>query len=480
MDANTPTDARAGMNARTRLLLEGPITRTLLKLAAPNILLIVGQAGAGLIETFFISRLGTDALAGASLVFPVVMLMQMMSGGAIGGGIASAIARALGGGRRDDADRLAVHALAIAAGFGIAFSLILLLGGPWLYRSMGGQDASLRAALTYSNAIFAGIVLLWLFNALAAVMRGTGNMTAPAMTVFFGTLALVPLSPLLIFGAGPVRGMGIVGGAIAMLLYYAAGCLVLGWLVLSGRSVVKPAMAHLRLRWPLLRDILKVGLVAALVTLSTNLTIMIATAYVGRFGTAAIAGYGTGSRLEYLLVPLVFGLSAPVVTMVGTNLGAGQRERALRVAWTGAALATGLTELVGVLAALFPMQWLSLFGSDPAMLSAGAQYLRTVGPAYGFFGLGLSLYFASQGAGRLLWPVMANAARLATAAIGSALVLQAGGGLGAMFLTQTVALMLFGLVIAAAVSGGAWFGRPGLPRTPSGLMLRLAGKNPMA
>ena len=130
-------------------------------------------------------------------------------------------------------------------------------------------------------------------------------------------------------------------------------------------------------------------------------------------GPDAVAGYGTGARLEYLLIPLVFGLGAPLVALVGTNIGAGQRERALRIALTGGALAFALTEAIGVAAAIWPQAWLGLFGNDPRMLAAGAAYLRAVGPAYGFFGLGLSLYFASQGAGRLFWPLLPGFLRMA-------------------------------------------------------------------
>lgn len=111
----------AGLDPRTRLLLESPIGSTLLRLAAPNIVVMVAQAAVGLIETFFVGKLGTDALAGMALVFPVVMLMQMTSAGAMGGGIASAVARALGGGRRVDADALVWHAMVVALGFGIVF-----------------------------------------------------------------------------------------------------------------------------------------------------------------------------------------------------------------------------------------------------------------------------------------------------------------------------------------------------------------------
>ena len=445
------------LDPRTRVLLEGPIVGTLLRLAAPNVLLMVVQSSVGLIEIYFVGKLGTDALAGVSLVFPVVMLMQMMSAGAMGGGISSAIARALGAGRRADANALVHHAIAIALLFGLAFMLGVLGGGRWLYSEMGGRGASLDAALIYSNVIFGGAILVWSFNSLASAIRGTGNMAVPAIVTCVSAVVLIPLSPCLIFGWGPFPALGVAGGAVAVVAYYAVGSIVFAAYLWSGKSVVRPSFHGIRFRWPLFRDILRVGAVAAVITVQTNLTIAIATGFVGRFGPAAIAGYGTGSRLEYLMIPLVFGLGAPLVAMVATNIGAGKRERALRTAWVGAAIAAGVTEMIGLIAAAFPQAWLSLFDSDPAMLDAGSRYLHAVGPVYGLFGLGMALYFASQGAGRLLWPLLANFMRLVIAAGGGWLALRLGGGLSHVFAALGVALVAFGLIIAIAVARGAWF-----------------------
>jgi Na+-driven multidrug efflux pump len=301
-------------------------------------------------------------------------------------------------------------------------------------------------------------VLVWLFNSLAAVIRGTGNMAFPAMVTCAGVVILVPLSPALIFGWGPLPALGIAGGAVALVSYYALGAFVLATYLWSGKSVVRPSLGGRWLRWPLFRDILRVGAVAALVTVATNLTIMIGTALVGEFGPAAIAGYGTGARLEYLLVPLTFGLGGPLVAIVGTSIGAGHRERALRTAWIGAIMAMVLTEAIGLCAAAFPTAWLSLFDTNPQMLDAGACYLRTVGPFYGMFGLALSLYFASQGAGRLRWPLIGNLTRLAIAGLVGWLSLRWTGDLSHVFFAQSLALVAFGLINAAAVWCGSWFG----------------------
>jgi putative MATE family efflux protein len=462
-DAAPPARAPR-FDTRTRVLLEGPIVSTLLRLATPNVLVMFVQASVGLIETYFVAKLGTDALAGVALVFPVLMLMQMMSAGAMGGGISSAIARALGAGRRTDADALVVHALAIAVGFGLLFMLAVLGSGRWLYSAMGGSGASLTAALTYSNVVFSAAILIWVFNSLASVIRGTGNMAVPAVITAVGAAALIPLSPCLIFGWGVFPRLGVAGGAVAVIAFYAVGSVALVAYLRAGRGLVRLSFVDARFRWPLFRDILRVGAVGALITVQTNLTIAIATGFVGRFGAAAIAGYGTASRLEYLLIPLVFGLGGPLVAIVGTNIGAGQRDRALRAAWIGAGIAAGLTEVIGLSAAAFPHAWLSLFDTDPAMLDAGSRYLYAVGPFYGLFGLGLALYFASQGAGRLSWPLIANLVRLVIAAGGGWLAMRWSGDVSYVFVALSAALAAFGLMNAGAVASGAWFGPIAWPR----------------
>lgn len=462
---STTTDA--ALDPRTRRLLEAPITPTLLKMAAPNVLVMVAQASTGLIETYFIGKLGTHALAGVALVFPLVMLMQMMSAGAMGGGISSAVARALGAGRRSDADALAYHAVAIAVAFGLIFMGGLLSCGKWIYATMGGSGAALDAALVYSNTIFLFAVLIWIFNSLANVIRGSGNMAVPAIVTCVGTAALIPLSPALIFGWGPFPALGIAGGAIALVIFYAIGTIALLAYLVSPSSIVRLSFRAITFRQALFWDILKVGAVAALVTIGTNLAIAVATGFAGRFGEAAIAGYGTGSRLEYLLIPLVFGLGGPLVAMVGTNIGAGQHQRATQTAWTGAIIAAVLCEAIGLGAACYPHAWLTLFDTDPAMLDAGTRYLQTVGPFYGLFAFGLALYFASQGAGRLKWPLIANLVRLLIAAGGGWLALRWGGDLTHVFLAQALALAAFGAINGLAVARGSLTGNPNWrPPTP--------------
>ena len=457
-DAAVAQTAPVELSSRTRQLLHGPIVPTLLRLAWPNVLVMLAQASTGLIETWWVSHLGTDALAGMALVFPTVMLMQMVSAGAMGGGISSAVARALGAGRRGEADALVLHAVVVNVAFGAFFSIVMLAFGPSIYRALGGTGGELSTALRYSNVVFAGNVLLWTMNALASVIRGTGNMLVPALVICAGVVLLVPLSPCLIFGVGPFPALGVAGAGTALVIFYAAGTAVLAWYILSGRNLARFRLSPLR--WPLFRNILSVGAVAAITSLQTNLTVALATSLVaGAAGAMAVAGYGTGVRLEYLLVPVVFGLGAPLVALVGTNIGAGQKERALRIALVGGAIAFAISEALGVAAAVWPRAWLALFSPDPSVIETGSAYLRIVGPTYGFFGLGLALYFASQGAGRLFWPLLTGFLRILVAIGGGWLALRMTGSLHGLFAALALGLVVYGVSLAGAIGSGAWFGR---------------------
>jgi putative MATE family efflux protein len=442
-------------NPRLRSMLEAPIVPTLARMSWSNMLMMLAQSSTGLIETWFLAKLGTDVLAGVAVVIPVLMLMQNMSQGAMGGGISSAVARALGAGNAALVEQLARHALAINVVIGAIFSLLLLVGGRSVFSLLGAHGAALDAACTYGRVLFAALPLMWAMNALASVIRGTGNMSMPGMVICVGAALMIPLSPCLIFGLGPFPRLGVAGGAWALVVYYAAGTLVLGWYCLSGRGAARLSAGTLR--WAPMRSILVVGGLACLNPVLTNTLIAVTTAQVGHYGgTAALAGYATAARLEYLLIPIAFGLGAPMVALVGANIGAGQVERARRIAIAGGCMAFALAEPVGLAAALWPEAWLRLFGADAHLLEAGTLYLQIVGPFYGFFALGFSLYFASQGAGRLKWPLLAGALRLFLFAGGGAVAMAFGTSLSQYYVFGALAMLLYGGCVLWSITTGSW------------------------
>jgi putative MATE family efflux protein len=454
--ATAATTPRASGHARTQAMLEGPILPTLLRLALPNVLLMTVQASIGALETWYVSGLGTDALAGVALVFPVLMTMQMISAGAMGGGVSSAIARALGRGDAAYAQALVWHAVLIAVGVGALFTAGVLAGGPALYAALGGTGGALAAALTYSTIVFLAAIPLWLLNTLANVLRGTGNMIVPAAVSLGCAVLPIALSPALIYGWGPFPRLGVAGAGLGLVSFNVVGAGALAAYLASRRASLRLYVPGVVVRWAMFWEILGVGLLSSVGALLANVTVIAVTGLVGTFGTEALAGYGIGARLEYMQTPLVFGMGAALVAMVGTNFGAGKVERAHRIAWTGSLLAGAVTLAIGGTFAVWPLAWAGLFSTEPEVLAGAAQYLRWVGPAYGFLGLGLALYFSSQGAGRMLWPVLAGIVRLLVAALGGWAVVRLGGGLGGVFAMLALGLAVFGTLTAGMVWGGIW------------------------
>jgi len=446
----TPTAAES----RAQALLHGPIARSVVRLAAPGIGLAAFQMATSIADTYFVGRLGTEPLAGLALVFPLVMFLQMSSAGAMGGGVASAIARSLGAGDPATARNLVAHAFVIAAGMGVAFTTIVLLLAPMVYRLLGGNDNTLAQASTYSSVLFGGAIFVWLGNTLAAMHRGSGNTRTPAVALIVAALAQIALARVFTLGWGLVPAFGIAGTAAAHIAGFAIAAAILA--LQLRRSTLWPRGEDWCIRWRPAANILRVGAVSSLSALQTIVTAMILTGLVSAFGVAAIAGYGVGVRLELLMVPVVFSMGQALVVMVGVNVGAGNAVRAKRIAWTGAGIAASITFVIGTAAALFPHAWVGLFSQDPEVMSAGSLYLRIVGPCFAFFGIGMALYFASQGAARVVLPVLAGTARLVVVVGAGVVAASMSAPLWVMFGIIAAGLAVFGGVTAMAVHRTQW------------------------
>jgi putative MATE family efflux protein len=425
--------------ARTKLLLEGPIFATLLRLATPNILNFIAFVAVIIFDGFFLGKIGTDALAGASLAFPWVMLVLQTTNSGMGAGVSSAVARALGAGKRERTDELTFHAFLLTLVLGGIFSTVMLSAAPFLFGSMGGRDKMLIDALSYANAAFSGAVCITVLNLLGNAVRGTGNMSLHAGVLVGCVIAHVALAPALMFGLGPFPPMGPAGAGWGLVIPFGVGSLIIIAHLRSSRSIVRLNFYGVAPQWALFADILKVGVPGLINTAITNLSVVILTGIAGQFGPQAAIGYAMGSRLEYIMQPIAFGFGTTIVAMVGTNWGAQQYGRARRIAWTGAATIALLCGTLGSIVAVQPGIWLDLFSDDPEVARIGAMYLRIVGPVYVCFGLGLGLFFVCQGFGRGFTAMIANAMRL---------IVSAGAGLAAVYWLGFGIAGLFGAIAA--------------------------------
>lgn len=397
-------------------LLHGPVTAVLLGLAMPTIGVLVAQTIVGIVETYYVSKLGTDALVGVSVAFPAWMLMTMISAGGIGNGVASAVARALGSGRSGDADDLVLHAVVIAIFMGGIFSVGIWSFGDTLFAALGAQGQALEQAEAYAFWLFLSAIPIWTVNLCSAALRGAGNVHVPALVSLAGVVVLVGLSPLLIFGLGAFAGLGIAGAGIAVTTFYSAAAILLLRYLYQGRGGLRLRLQRLHRQKAM--DILSVGLMASLSAAQLNLAVMVVTGFAGSFGSATLAGYGIGSRLDYLFIPVLFGLGSAVLTLVGTAIGAGDLARAKAVARSGTLFGAGFTGLVGIVVTIFPELWLRIFTREPQVLAAGSTYLRIVGPFYVATGATFILGFVSQAAKRPGWTTFAGTVRLIVVGLG--------------------------------------------------------------
>ncbi len=377
-------------------LLQGPIAPRLIGLAFPILIVLAVQTLVSVAETYFVGFLGDDALAGVALVFPILMLMTMMSNGGIGGGVASAIARAIGAGRMRDAEALMGHSVVIAVAFGAVFTAAILGAGEALFGALGGRGEVLANALRYSSLVFGAAVPIWIVNLLAAALRGAGNVRIPAILTAVGAAMTLCLSPLLIFGWGPFPRFGVAGAGLAMIVYY---------------------------------------LIA----------------------TAALIAYLRSPHTPIRLV-------RTRIRMVGTNVGAGQMRRARHIARIAALISAGATGLIGLAAALAPAGWIRLFSDSPEVIRVGVDYLHRAAPFYACYGFGMALYFASQGAGSVLWPFIAGCVRLAVVTIGGWYwITVLHGSLEGLLWIIAASLVLFGVVnVVAFATGLSWRTLPSL------------------
>jgi putative MATE family efflux protein len=399
-------------------LVDGPILRTLLWLAWPNVIALSAGTCVVIAETSYIGRLGVESLAAMALLFPCVILTMTMSGGAMGGGVASAIARALGAGDVDRASTLAAHALLIGICFGLTFMLGMLMFGPALLELLGGRGNVLAQAVAYMQIFFGGAVLPWLMNTMAGVLRGTGNMKLPSLMILSSAVCQIVLGGTLGLGLGPVPQFGMRGVAAGSLIAYSISISVMAWYLFSGRARVVPKIRGLRIRRAMFVDILKVGVVSCFSPLQSVLTISIFTHLLAGFGTEILAGYGIGARLEFMLTSVAFAFGIASVPMIGMAIGAGRIARARRIAWTAGLVSFVSVGLIATFIAIFPDLWVNIFTSDASVRAASRQYLSTAAPMYAFIGLAMSMYFSSQGAAKVVGPVLAQSARLLFIALG--------------------------------------------------------------
>ncbi|MCC6849334.1 MAG: MATE family efflux transporter [Deltaproteobacteria bacterium] len=428
-------------------LLDVPPLAAVARLAAPTTLVMAVSATSNVVYTYFVSRLGVDAIGAVSLVFPVSLLAVTAMGGGIGAGATSAIARALGAGARGEAAALAGQALVLAVALGLGFGVVAWFGVGPLFRLMGASSAVHEGATAFARVLFGGVVITFFAMMLDGVMRAEGNVRTPATWASASLVAQMAVTPLFMFRFG----WGLIGGALAML---ACQALALGprlaW-VFGGRGVVRPVLRSGHAGLGPTREIVRVGVPAALSTSVNNIGLMVLTGVVARLGASDLAAYGLGTRLDFVLMALAYGVGVAVLTLVGLAAGATREDRIRAFVGRGIASVVLLLAVPGLVVWWRPALWLGMFSDDPGVLAVGRAYFRTIAPTYPFVGASMVVAFAFQGLGRATLPLAVSIVRIAAVLVAAIVSVRLGLGEQAVFLCIALGN------VAGAVALGALF-----------------------
>mgnify|MGYP001160779295 FL=1 len=438
-------------------LLSAHIGSIVLKLAIPNMLTMSMWIITFIIEGFYIGQLGVIPLGGLALGFPMLFLLLMLSAGTIGGAITGLVAQKLGANNVQAAEEIALSGLILTFGLGILFAIIFLVFGEIIYISLGASKEVLEEVLKYSNVLFAGSFTIWVANGMAGVVRATGNMFIASLFLGIGSLVQIILGAIFIFGIGPIQSMGIAGSSLSIVIGngIAAFCLLF-WLMHKSNAL--KLRISIRFFNPnSIISIIKLGSLASINAFCTWGSVVVITAYMTNFGVQTLAGYGVGARLEFLIIPIVFGFGAASTALIGINIGANKLKRALNIGWVATLYSALAAGLIGFGAYFYPSFWSNAFTSDQNAQEVCKTYLEIVGPFYIFFASGLCLYFASQGAGRVLWPAIAAIIRLLIVIIGSIIVSRyTTGSVNHYFSLISIAFLVQALITSGAIYLGAW------------------------
>ncbi|HYV56992.1 MAG TPA: MATE family efflux transporter [Candidatus Nitrosopolaris sp.] len=424
-----------------RLMGMAPMA-AVVRLAAPTTLVMAVAAVSNVVYTYFVSRLGVEAIGAVSLVFPVSILAITTMVGGIGAGASSAMARALGAGRPRAAAALAGQALLLSGALGIAFGLGMQVAAPALFRVMGASGAVHESASRFARILFGGAVITFVGGMFDSVMRGEGNVRVPAIWSTTSLMLQMVCTPLFMF----TFHWGLMGAPIAMLTGQLIAIVPRALWVLGGRAVVRPAFRLPQFTLAPTREILRVGVPAALSMSITNVGLMVLTAVVTRLGDADLAAFGLGTRLDFLLMSFGYGFGAAVLTLVGLATGARRQDRTRAFVMRGGAIAALLLAIPGLGLCWRPGVWLGLFTDDPGIQAVGARYFRLIGPSYPFVGISMIIGFAFQGLGRATVPLVWTCLRVSGVLAAAVICTHALGlGEGAVFASIGV-----GNVVSAA------------------------------
>jgi len=346
-------------------------------------------------DAIFVGWISADALAAVSISFPIVFFLIALGSG-IGVGGTSVLARYIGSGNRDSANRTAEHALLSAAVLGVVLAVAGIGLAPYLFPIMGATDNLTDLSLSYINIIllFSPFMLCAMVG--NSLLRGDGDMKTPMYVMGSAAILNIILDPIFIFGLD----LGVVGAAIATVIARMSAIVYLIYHILSGKSRISLDFQRFKLDMGYVIDIFSVGIPSSISNVIMSFGMFLLNVIVGMFGVEALAAFGIGFRLDSIALLPGMGIMMSILSIVGQSLGAGKRERAREATIKGGIMACAFMTLVGVIFFAFAPQIVSIFNDDPLVTEYAISFIRTIPATYLVVGMAMCITGAFLGAGK--------------------------------------------------------------------------------
>src|SRR5688572_24722487 len=449
--------AREAVRGSHQDYTEVPIGRAVILLAVPMVLEMLMESVFAVADVFFVGRLGADAVATVGITESLMTIIYAIAIG-LSIGATATVARRIGEKDPDAAARAAVQSIALGLLIAAIIGSVGAAFAPALLRAMGASEEVVRTGAGFTRVMLGGsggVLLLFLIN---AVFRGAGDAAIAMRVLWFANAINILLGPCLIFGLGPFPEMGVTGAGVATTIGRWSGVMYQLFHLTAGRGRVTIRVEHLRPQTAAMTTILRLSGVGMFQNFIGTASWMGLVRILTGFGSAAVAGNTIGIRIIMFALLPSFGVSNAAATLVGQNLGAGKPDRAEAAAWTAGRYNTMCLVVVGIVFLLFAPQLIAIFTNDPAVAAHGIRCLRIVAAGFLFYGYGMTLTAAFNGAGDTRTPTWINIGCLWLLEIPLAWTLAHPLGFGptGVFIAVSVAFSTLALVSAALFSRGTW------------------------
>ena len=443
------------MDKPRRDLTQGSVVRNIWYLALPMMASSILQNTFSIVDMKFVGNLGPSAIAAVSMSGIVMGILFVVIIGIYMGTVAL-VARFVGAKELEKAESVAMQSLILGA---FCYTIVVIICYPLaesILRALGADEDVVQQGVGYIKIVFLGSFTMILSVVFGSVLRAAGDAITPLIILAASTLINIALDPLLIFGYWGFPQMGVAGSALASVIARGVGTVVLSWIFLSGRAVVKLRIRDLRVDFSMMWRIARLGIFASLQAIMRSVSGLVLMPIIARYGTSAIAASGIGMRLQMLVMMPAFGLSTAVSTLVGQNLGAGEPERAERSAWITAGVGAAIMTFFGIIFIIFAKNSITFFDDDSELVRIGVEYMHIIAGSFGFIGLAIILGRALNGAGDTISPMIITAIGFVGLRISLSILFSSSFGLRGVWFGVAVSSVIQGLMTAYWFNTGRW------------------------